>query len=145
MKVDEGTGGRMAARLSGSATKTRYRLRCDGLAIASACQCGHHTLRRDLANAIVVLVGHYNIAAPVHCHTPGAGKLRGVALSISIASLASARQCGHQALRRDLANTLVLCFCHNDVALPIHCHSIRTVELSGGALSVSMAFPTSSR
>eukprot|EP00976_Prorocentrum_cordatum_P117315 1196290-Prorocentrum_minimum.AAC.6 len=59
----------------------------------------HHTLRRDPANAMVVCFGHYNIAAPIHCHSEGSVESRGVAFSVSKTFLASARQCRHNALR----------------------------------------------
>eukprot|EP00959_Pyramimonas_sp_CCMP1952_P418607 8769520-Pyramimonas_sp.AAC.2 len=84
-------------------------------------------------------VGHYNIVVPIHCHSPGAVELRGVAFSISIARYASPRQCGHQALRRDPANAMVVKVRNINVALPIHRHSAGVSELSGGARSVSMA------
>eukprot|EP00959_Pyramimonas_sp_CCMP1952_P168896 3528392-Pyramimonas_sp.AAC.1 len=67
--------------------------------LASARQCGHHALRRDRADTMVVLVGHNDIAVAVHCHLVGEVELSGIALSVSMARHASARQCGHHALR----------------------------------------------
>eukprot|EP00959_Pyramimonas_sp_CCMP1952_P438723 9185138-Pyramimonas_sp.AAC.1 len=79
-----------AVELSGGALSLSMAHRC-----ASARQRGHQALRRDPANAIVVKVGHYNIAVSVRRHSPGAGEFRGVAFSVLIAPFAGARQCRH--------------------------------------------------
>eukprot|EP00976_Prorocentrum_cordatum_P105356 1194245-Prorocentrum_minimum.AAC.5 len=77
---------------------------------------------------MVVHVGHNDIAAPVHCYSNGGIKLSGGTRSISMTLHASARQCGHQALR------------HNDIAVPVNCHSVGAVKSStGGAGSISIA------
>eukprot|EP00959_Pyramimonas_sp_CCMP1952_P381376 7991314-Pyramimonas_sp.AAC.1 len=95
---------------------------------------------------MVALIRHYNIAAPVHRHSVGAVELSGVALSVLIARLASARQRRHKALRRYLANTMITIVGHKNVTLPIHSHSTRVIELSAGdALSVLMARLASAR
>eukprot|EP00976_Prorocentrum_cordatum_P116137 1196117-Prorocentrum_minimum.AAC.4 len=67
--------------------------------LSSAHQCGHQALRRDLADTITCPGGHNDISGAVHCHSPWPAELSGGAISVSIARLASARQCGHQALR----------------------------------------------
>eukprot|EP00959_Pyramimonas_sp_CCMP1952_P241076 5038210-Pyramimonas_sp.AAC.1 len=78
---------------------------------------------------MVVPVGHYSIAVLVHRHAKGVVELRGVAFSVLMALHTSPHQCGHNALlRRDLANTLVLCVHHEDVAFPIYRHSTRVSD-----------------
>eukprot|EP00976_Prorocentrum_cordatum_P095576 1190234-Prorocentrum_minimum.AAC.1 len=72
---------------------------------------------------MVALISHKNVALPVHCHSAGVAELSGGALFVSIALLAGARQCGHQALRRDLLNTMVVIISHNDIAVSFHRHS----------------------
>eukprot|EP00959_Pyramimonas_sp_CCMP1952_P133714 2796087-Pyramimonas_sp.AAC.1 len=113
--------------------------------LASARQCGHHALRRDLADAMVAHVGHDDVALHVHRHSAGVAEPSGGALSVFIASQAAARQRGDHALRRDLADAITACVAHNDVALPVHCHSKGPGEMSSGALSVFMAPLASAR
>jgi hypothetical protein len=62
-----------------------------------------------------------------------------------MALLASARQSGHKAMWRDLADTIVERVSHNDVAAPIHCDSTGKVELSNGPFFVSIALLVSAR
>eukprot|EP00959_Pyramimonas_sp_CCMP1952_P282939 5914296-Pyramimonas_sp.AAC.1 len=117
--------------------------------IAAPVHC--HSIRaaenKGVAHSIMIAaIGHNDIAVPVHCHSIRTEELSGGALSVSIARPASPRQCGHQALRRDPADTMVARVRHKNVALPINCHSSRAVEPSGGgAPSVSMAPHTSPR
>eukprot|EP00959_Pyramimonas_sp_CCMP1952_P156713 3277606-Pyramimonas_sp.AAC.1 len=104
---------------------------------ASAGQCGHQALRRDLADAMVVRISHDDIAVPVHCHSAGAVRSStGGAGSISMALLASARNRGHQALRRDLADTMVFTVGHYYIAGPVHRHATGLVELNVSVVSV---------
>eukprot|EP00976_Prorocentrum_cordatum_P105355 1194245-Prorocentrum_minimum.AAC.4 len=109
-----------------------------------ACQCRNHALRRDLADKVTQF-GHDDIAGAVYCHFAWPVELSVGAISISISLLASARQCGHQAVRRDRADTIVLQVGHDDIAVPIHCHSAGAIKLSGGAVSVLIARIASAR
>eukprot|EP00959_Pyramimonas_sp_CCMP1952_P318762 6669699-Pyramimonas_sp.AAC.1 len=62
-----------------------------------------------------------------------------------MAPLARARKGGDLALRRYYADAMVPVISHNDVALPVHCHTAGLIELSGGSFSVAMAIQPSAR
>eukprot|EP00959_Pyramimonas_sp_CCMP1952_P418606 8769520-Pyramimonas_sp.AAC.1 len=55
-----------------------------------------------------------------------------------MAHLASARQCGHQDLRCDRADTMITKVGHYSIAVPVHRHSAGPVELRS-VFSVLMA------
>eukprot|EP00959_Pyramimonas_sp_CCMP1952_P332609 6965091-Pyramimonas_sp.AAC.1 len=85
-------------------------------------------------------VGHDDIAVPVHCHSTGAVKSStGGAGSISMALLASACNCGHQALRRDHADTIVSTVAHYYIAGHVHRHANGMIERNGSVLFIPIA------
>eukprot|EP00976_Prorocentrum_cordatum_P021256 433725-Prorocentrum_minimum.AAC.1 len=59
--------------------------------------------------------------------------------------LASARQRGHQALRRDFADAIVVKFGHYNIAVPVHRHSLGAGEFRGVTFSVLIARYASAR
>eukprot|EP00959_Pyramimonas_sp_CCMP1952_P282940 5914296-Pyramimonas_sp.AAC.2 len=78
---------------------------------------------------MVLRFGHYNITVPVHCHSAWESKLSGGGFSVCMARHTSVCQCGHQALRRNLADMMVLRFGHYYIAVPVHCYTVGPVEL----------------
>eukprot|EP00976_Prorocentrum_cordatum_P067746 1178877-Prorocentrum_minimum.AAC.3 len=112
----------------------------------SARQCGHQALRRNRADTMVERVRHNDTVVPVHyCYSAWAFELSSGGISISMTLRTSARQRGHQALRRNLANAMVVRVGHYNIAVPVHCHSTGVIELRGVAFSVSIAFLASAR
>eukprot|EP00976_Prorocentrum_cordatum_P047927 967800-Prorocentrum_minimum.AAC.1 len=94
---------------------------------------------------MITTVAHKNVALPIHCHSKRAVELSGGALSVSMAHHASARQRGHQALRRDLADAIVDEVGHYNIAVPVHRHSVRAGEFRGVTFSVLIATYASAR
>eukprot|EP00959_Pyramimonas_sp_CCMP1952_P163929 3427477-Pyramimonas_sp.AAC.1 len=94
---------------------------------------------------MITKFAHKNVALPIHCHSVGVAELSDGALSVSMAHLASARQRGHQALRRDLTDAIVPRVGHYNIAVPVHRHSPGAEEFRGVAFSVLIATLTSAR
>ena len=87
---------------------------------ASARQSGHMALRSDLADTMVVQVGHDDVAVPIHCDGEGAVELSNCPFSVFMPRGTSACQSGHTALWCNYADTVVLLVSHGDAAVPIH-------------------------
>jgi hypothetical protein len=92
--------------------------------LAGARQSGHSALRCDLADTMVATVSHEDFPISIQCDSSGPVEPSNVgSFSVSMATLASARQSGHAALWCDIANTMALLVSHEDVPVPIHCDS----------------------
>eukprot|EP00976_Prorocentrum_cordatum_P058637 1173281-Prorocentrum_minimum.AAC.1 len=95
-------------------------------------------MRGDATNGLGTVGGDKDGAVFVHRHPAGVVQLRGGAFAIPAALVTGARQCGHVALPRDLADAAVALVRHDDVALHVHRDAGRVVELGGGPSAVSI-------
>ena len=120
---------RGAARAIGAAT-----------AAGQTGQRGHHASGRDLADRVVVGVGHIDVARRVHRHAGGNIEPRGAAGAIGAAMLpGQSGQRGHHAGRRDLADRVVTGVRHIDVAGAVHRHANGIIKPRGAAGAIGAA------
>jgi len=70
--------------------------------LTTACQSGHMTLWCDLADTMVALVSHDEIAVPIHYDSTGQVKLSNGPFYVFMALLAGACYCGHHVTQNTL-------------------------------------------
>ncbi|MNS29471.1 hypothetical protein D3C72_614720 [compost metagenome] len=100
---------------------------------------GHHALGRDLADAVVGVVRHEQVAGSVDGQTAGVLELRGGSGALGEARRAAARQRGDGAVGGDLADAVVVGVGHVEGAGGVGDDGARVVELGARGRAVGVA------
>ena len=107
---------------------------------AGACDGGHHAKLINLADAVVHLVGNIDVVAGIDGQLGRGIELGRRAGAVGVACRAQgARESGHHAQRRDLADAMVAGVRHEQVALAVAHHAERAGKGRRGACGVGAA------
>jgi hypothetical protein len=110
-------------------------------AVLPAGDCAHRAIRSDHADAVVVLVGHEDIAIGIDCNASRAieARISGWAVYKATCEFAPAGDCAHRVIRSDLADAVVEGVGNDDIAIGIDRYASRAIEACISAWAVCIA------